>query len=119
MCPIYFLSTKAIIEPTRSEERTGLLLVSDPNPKIFVFHSSSTLCTRSRVSENEATFMSATPCTLDYLINAHWVFIYFQEKSYPVLPYSIVVNSTMTALCVYLFLEKYPALCAYSILCNY
>ena len=119
MCPIYFLSTKAIIEPTRSEKRTGLLLVSDPNPKIFVFHSSSTLCTRSRVSENEATFMSATPCTLDYLINAHCVFIYFQEKSYPVRPYSIVVNSTMTALCVYLFLEKYPALCAYSILCDY
>ena len=55
--------------------------------------------------------------TLDYLINPHCAFIYFQEKSCPVRPYSIVVNSTMTALCVYLFLGKYPALCACSILC--
>ena len=46
--------------------------------------------------------------TLDYLINAHCAFIYFQEKSCPVRPYSIVVNSTKTALCVYLFLEKIP-----------
>ena len=36
-------------------------------------------------------------CTLDYLINAHCAFIYFQEKSCLVWPYSIVVNSTMTA----------------------
>ena len=57
--------------------------------------------------------------TLDYLLNTHCAFIYFIEKSCPVRPYSIVVNSTMTALCVYLFMEKYPALCAYSILCDY
>ena len=30
--------------------------------------------------------------TLDYLINAHCALIYFQEKSCPVRPYSIVVN---------------------------
>ena len=57
--------------------------------------------------------------TLDYLINKHCAFINFQEKSCPVRSYSIALNSTMTALCVYLFLEKYPALCAYSILFDY
>ena len=36
--------------------------------------------------------------TLDYLINEHCAFIYFQEKYCPVRPYSIVVNSTVTAM---------------------
>ena len=53
-----------------------------------------------------------------YLINAHCALIYFHEKSCPVRPQSIVVSSTITALCIFLFFEKYPALCAYSILCK-
>ena len=47
--------------------------------------------------------------TLDYLIYKHCASINFQEQSCPVSFYSIALNSTMTALCVYLFLEKYPA----------
>ena len=54
---------------------------------------------------------------LEYVIIAHCAYIYFQEKSCPVCLLMLywLLNCTST----YEFLEKYPALCAYSILCNY
>ena len=50
---------------------------------------------------NYPTFPSNNVSILDYLIC-----VFLKEKYCPVLPYSIVVNSTMTALCVCLFWEN-------------
>ena len=62
--------------------------------------------------------------TLEYLIITHCAFIYFQEKPCPAR--LLALNSTITALCVYLFLEKtlpcalipYCAIIRYSRVCT-
>ena len=59
-----------------------------------------------KIGKRDVTFIREMRVLWTYLIYTQCAFIYFQEKSCPVRPYSIVVISTMSALCI--FFGKIP-----------